>query len=205
MHFEPDEIYHVYNRGNNKAIIFFSEENYCYLLRKVKAEWLPYCDLLSYCLMPNHFHFMLQPNKAGCQTLLLKGQPSHLQVLSKAIGKTLSSYTQAINGKHRTTGNLFQKKTKAKCLTDTSTYINGYNKSDYLFHCFNYIHYNPVAAGLVKDICHWTYSSWPDYFSARGGNLCSIEKARREIGENLILNQSYAWQPPDEKIIDGIW
>jgi hypothetical protein len=52
--------------------------------------------------MPNHFHFMLQPKNEGCETIVLKEKSTHLQVLSKTIGKTLSSYTQAINIQNKT-------------------------------------------------------------------------------------------------------
>jgi len=60
--------------------------------------------------MPNHFHFMLLAKPDGCKNIILKDQPSHLQKLSKVIGKTLSSYTMAIHIQNETTGNLFQKK-----------------------------------------------------------------------------------------------
>ena len=93
MHFEAEHIYHVYNRGNNKVRIFFTPANYFFLLRKIKTEWLPYCDILCYCLMPNHFHFMLQSKPEGCGNIKILGQSTYLQILSKTIGKTLISYT----------------------------------------------------------------------------------------------------------------
>ena len=93
MHFEEEHIYHVYNRGNNKASIFFSSKNYLVSAQKIKSEWLGYCDIYCYCLMPNHFHFMLQPKKEGCKPIVLNEKTTHLQGLSKTIGKTLSSYT----------------------------------------------------------------------------------------------------------------
>ncbi len=38
MHFEPHQIYHVYNRGNVKQSIFFTDANYLYFLQKIKTE-----------------------------------------------------------------------------------------------------------------------------------------------------------------------
>jgi len=113
MHFETNQIYHVYNRGNNKQAIFFTEANYTYFLNKIKTEWKKYCDILCYCLMPNHFHIMLITTKEGCENIILGGKDTHMQNLSKIIGKTLSSYTLAINNQNKTSGTLFQKKTKA--------------------------------------------------------------------------------------------
>jgi len=176
MHFEPGHIYHLYNRGNNKVPIFFSSKNYLYLLAKVRTEWLSFCDVFSYCLMPNHFHFMLQANNDGCQPVTLKAKSTHLQNLSKAIGKSLSSYTQAVNIQNNTTGNLFQKKTKAKCLTDPLLSVR-FTTGDYLRNCFFYIHNNPLAANLVADLKDWPYSSWLDYYGFRNGSLCNQKKA----------------------------
>ena len=202
MHFQAGQIYHVYNRGNNKTKIFFNAGNYLYLLRKVRTEWLIYCDIICYCLMPNHFHFMLQPNEEGCITIVLKNQPSHLQVLSKTIGKTLSSYTQAINIQNNTTGNLFQKKTKAKCLTDSS--LTSYSAGDYLLNCFLYIHNNPLPASLVRQLEDWPYSSWADYYNSRHDSLCNKDLTAQKIGlSNLDINPSR--EIIDDKIIDGIW
>ena len=173
MHFEQDNVYHVYNRGNNKQPIFFTEANYVYFLQKIKTEWKQYCEIFCYCLMPNHFHFMLMPNETGCESIVLGDKTTHIQNLSKAIGKTLSSYTKAVNVQNKTTGNLFQKKTKAKCLTENNRTISSFTNSDYLLTCFHYIHQNPKQANLIGNLKDWPYSSYPDYYGFRDGTLCN--------------------------------
>ncbi len=55
-------IYHIYNRGNNKRPIFFSDENYLYFLKGMQKTIALSCDILSWCLMPNHFHFLIHAN-----------------------------------------------------------------------------------------------------------------------------------------------
>jgi len=191
MHFEPNQIYHVYNRGNDKQPIFFNEANYCYFLNKVKSEWKKYCDVLCYCLMPNHFHFMLVPNEEGCKNIILAGKNTHMQNLSKTIGKTLSSYTKAINLQNRTTGNLFQKKTKAKVLTETTGLNKHFSKHDHLLTCFHYIHQNPLKANMVSTLKEWPYSSYADYYNDRKGMICNKELAFRllELSEIDFKNQ----------------
>jgi putative transposase len=62
MIFEQGHLYHIYNQGNNRQRIFFSRENYLFFLDKVKKHVLPYADILAWCLMPNHFHFMVYIN-----------------------------------------------------------------------------------------------------------------------------------------------
>jgi putative transposase len=66
--------------------------------------------------MPNHFHFMLLAKKEGCEHIYLNNKISDLQNISKAIGKTLSSYTRAVNIQNKTVGTFFQKGTDAKCI-----------------------------------------------------------------------------------------
>ena len=57
---EPNAYYHIYNRGINSGQIFNSEENYLFFLSKFDKYISPVCDVLSYCLMPNHFHFLIK-------------------------------------------------------------------------------------------------------------------------------------------------
>ena len=71
MHFTPNEIYQVYNRGNDKQTIFFNDNNYIFFLNKIRKEWKQYCEILCYCLMPDHFHFMLVPNEEACKNIHL--------------------------------------------------------------------------------------------------------------------------------------
>jgi len=63
MQIEKGYIYHIYNQGNNRQKIFFEKENYLFFLKKMKTHLLPFCDILAYCLMPNHFHWMVLVNE----------------------------------------------------------------------------------------------------------------------------------------------
>ena len=144
MFFVQGEFYHLYNRGNNKQIIFFSEKNYIFFLAKVKDQLLPYSEIIAYCLMPNHFHFLLQPTENGLKERNTFGGKS-MQELAYRIGILLSSYSQAINKQNKTTGSLFQQKTKAKILSEIS---NG-SRISYFEQCFHYIHQNPVKAKTI--------------------------------------------------------
>ena len=200
MHFNANEIYHVFNRGNNKQAIFFNSNNYIFFLHKIKKEWKQYCEILCYCLMPNHFHFMIVPNKQGCDNIILGDKLSNMQNLSKVIGKTLSSYTKAINIQNKTTGNLFQKKTQSKCLSNTETNDIRLFTADVALTCFHYIHQNPVKANLVKDLSKWIYSSFPDYYGNRNGTLCNKKIAIELLSlsekdftnyEGPILNEQF--------------
>jgi len=164
MHFTPDNVYHIYNRGNNKQPIFFNDRNYRFFLHKVKNQLSPVCEILCWCLMPNHFHLMVYTTGKSChERSSFGGKP--MQELPYRIGVLLSSYSQAINKQNGTIGSLFQQKTKAKCITgsdrDAESDLNA--SGNYLITCLHYIHQNPLKANLVIQLEDWEYSSFQEY------------------------------------------
>ena len=183
MKFFENELYHIYNRGNNKQPIFFRPANYLFFLDKIRNYLLPYCDMLAYCLMPNHFHFLINADTRTVQTKFMSGNPKN--VLSESIKTLLSSYAQAINRQNKSVGSLFQQNTKAKCLLGI--------EKDYDLACFNYIHQNPVKARLVKKMEDWPYSSFSDYCGFRNDTLCNRELGLQLLGlnEETFYNDSY--------------
>ena len=117
MRLIQNEFYHVYNRGNNKQRVFFSDANYLFFLKKIRDQLSPVCNIISYCLMPNHFHFIIMATeKSITERSTFGGKP--MQEFPYRIGILLSSYSQAINKQNKTTGSLFQQKTKAKILVE---------------------------------------------------------------------------------------
>jgi REP-associated tyrosine transposase len=168
MHFEVDNTYHIYNRSNET--VFYNDDNYLYFLSKVKLLIKPYAHILSWCLMPNHFHFLIVAKKEGCELVNEKHRPN-VQVLSKNIGTLLSSYTKAINKSNKRRGKLFAHNTQAKCLN------HELNSDSFLENCFHYIHQNPVMAGLCSNIRDWEHSSFNDYAGLRSGELVNKKLA----------------------------
>jgi putative transposase len=96
----------------------------------------------------------------------------------------LRSYTRAINKQENFTGSLFRKETKAECVNcpkglapayltkDGITKINVENpQKQYPQICFNYIHQNPLKAGLVNNPVEWEFSSAPEYAGLRNWEL----------------------------------
>jgi len=162
MELTEGEVYHIYNRGNNGQQIFFSSDNYYYFLKKLQKELLPHCNVLAYCLMPNHFHLMVK----------IKGIESNSTIsrsLNVAIGILLRSYTRAIQRQQNIKGSLFQQKTKAKRLKGgTNDTIN------YPAICLHYIHQNPLRAGSVDRLQDWEFSSYAMYAGIIEG-FCNVE------------------------------
>lgn len=196
MKFEPHAIYHIFNQGNNRQPIFFQERNYYFFLEKMKTHLLPFGDLIAYCLMPNHFHWLFYTNEFACQYFPLKPRkiPDEKlipqQQLCRAIGTLLSSYTRAINKQEDRTGSLFRAKTKAKdgAIDDIITVNGNYRdmffrvENDYASNCLEYIHQNPVEARLVAFSQDWPFSSAKDYKSGNLTSLCNTELGKILLG-----------------------
>jgi|TARA_R100000027_G_C2235254_1_gene90369 REP element-mobilizing transposase RayT len=102
--------------------------------------------------MPNHYHFLIYTNQKSIEPVKLGLLES--QVLKNCFRLLNSRYSTEYNNKYSRTGSLFRQKTKFKILEN--------RKDNYPFICFNYIHQNPLKAGLVKKMEDWKYSSFQD-------------------------------------------
>jgi putative transposase len=131
--FRPGHYYHVFNRGNNKQGVFKDSQDMLVFLSRLRQVLnLPVLrpvrivpvpegsfSMVSYCLMPNHFHFQIrQNNDIGIDRLMLK---------------ICTSYAMYYNRKYEHIGNVFQDRFKAK-LIDNDTYAK---------YVSAYIHNNP--------------------------------------------------------------
>jgi hypothetical protein len=56
----PERFYHIYNKGNNGTGIFQGEENYRFFLSQYYKYLGDYTDTFTFCLLPNHFHFLIR-------------------------------------------------------------------------------------------------------------------------------------------------
>ena len=171
MNFIEDSVYHVYNQGNNRQKLFFSPENYLHFLRYYRKFVAPNTDTLAFCLMPNHFHFLLSTNRLSI--VPKKVGSLELSNLSNGFRMLLSSYTQSINRQQNTTGSLFRQNTKSKLLDNGSL--------NYSYTAFHYIHLNPVVGNMVTNLEDWDFSSYKDYIGKRGGSLCNMPLAKKLI------------------------
>ena len=170
MKFPIEGIYHVYNRGNNKQQIFFCREDYLHFLRLCHKYIAPRSDILAWCLMPNHFHFIIQVNETGLTPFHQGG--NEMPLISNGFQLLQSSYAKMINKRDNRTGSLFQQKTKSKLIEDNS----------YALIAFWYTHFNPVEAGLVFRMQDWEFTSYLDFCNARNTSLCKVALAKELIG-----------------------
>ena len=140
---EPNNFYHLYNRGINGCEIYNNEENYLFFLNKFSKYLIEYVDVYAYCLMPNHFHFVIkikdiQSESDNKISNFDKGLHAPDLIISKQIGKFISSYSQAFNKVNQRSGSLLESPFKRKKI----------NSDDYLKNVILYLHLNSEALGI---------------------------------------------------------
>lgn len=201
MKFSPHNIYHIYNQGNNKQNIFLTREDYLTFLSMYKKLLAPQCETISWCLMPNHFHFMIYADEK-CSAIIKQGGIL-VDPVTNGIRKLLSGYARIFNSRYGKSGSLFRQKTKAKCLSAIAIKENSrYNIQDYYLNCFHYIHQNPLRANLVGTLEEWEFSSYIDYAGIRNGNLCNKELAERHCNYSPVLFQGVSYNKIEESLIE---
>ena len=143
MKIDQNRYYHIYNRGNNKNIVFFEPSDYLYFLHQFEKYLFNSCEIYAYCLMPNHFHFFLKvTNKID---------------FDKKIKNFFISYSRTINLKYNRVGSLFQGRYK----------VQEIDLAAYFTRVITYIHQNPLIAGLVNHLEDYKYSSYALYLNQK--------------------------------------
>lgn len=122
-------------------------------------------DLITFCVMPNHFHILVRQNKDNG--------------ISRFLSLTQNSLTKFRNVKYKRNGHLFKGQFKAVRIED----------DEQLLHVHRYIHLNPYTAYVVKttnELANYAYSSLPEYLGNTEG-FC----VRNPIMDNFRNNKDY--------------
>jgi len=153
--------YHVYNRGNNKEALFKEERNYYYFLDLYKKYIYPIADLYAYCLLPNHFHFLVQIKEFGDMDHMFRSRNG----IKVQFATFFGTYTKSINSAYQRSGILFEGRFKRKLIGST----------DQFYQTIAYIHQNPQTHNLVSDYQVWPYSSYWSYLRRENNDLLREE------------------------------
>jgi len=142
-------IYHVLNRGNGKQEVFHKEQDYrsfISLLKEAKERYP--VKIMAYCLMPNHFHMVLQAVNAGD--------------MSKWIQWLMTTHVRRYHLHYESSGHLWQGRYKSFVIQEDG----------HLMTVLRYVEGNPVRANLVSSAIKWQWSSHRDRLS---GISCLID------------------------------
>lgn len=134
---EKDCYYHIYNSGINSEKIFNNDENKTYFLKLVSKYLLDKVTIFSYCLLDNHFHFLIKVN-------------ADFQDTTQSFSNFFNAYAKAFNKSTGRTGSLFEKHFKRKKITN----------EEYLRNAIIYIHKNPENHKVVSDFSDYNFSSY---------------------------------------------
>ena len=153
--FQPNSYYHIYNRGQNCEKIFLDAQDYKAFLRRLQIALGQITDdkfkiktllpntfyILAYCLMSNHYHFLIRQNTDI--------------PIGTLVTKVTTSYSRYFNTKYKKIGNIFQDTFKAKLIDHNS----------YLTYLSAYIHNNPNKPHT------YPYSSYREYLNPKLANI----------------------------------
>lgn len=176
-----NEIYHILNRGNAATPIYKSKKDYfmfteafCYyqhacppfkfskfktlnlnqknsILKELNSKKNYQIEIIAYCLMPNHYHFLVKQIKDN-------GVLNFMRLLT-------DSYSHYFNIKYERRGSLFEGRFKA---------IRIENETQ-LLHLSRYIHLNPYSSFVVrniKELFSYPFSSFPEYLNPTQSSIC---------------------------------
>ncbi len=171
--FEPDTIYHIYNHGNGNDLVFREGENYRFFLERFRKYISPIAKCYAYCLMPNHFHFLVRIKDEDVlggyfreiYPDVERSAMSHKDIadlVSKQFKNFLISYSKSFNNMYNRRGSLF---------LDNIERIS-IREDDYFTNMIRYIHFNPVLHGFSSTPEDWKYNSIHSYYSEQRSFVC---------------------------------
>lgn len=184
LKFVKENCYHVFSRGNYRSTIFFTSRDYQRFLEKLRIYKDEFrVEIVSYSLLPNHFHFQLYPRSDDGLVDFMK--------------RLLSSHSHYLSVKRSLQGHLFQAPFKAKLIEDEASFLQ----------LFRYISLQPIKERiiatdfirkggrrdlkrdreLIRDLRGFSWGSYKEYLNPSKNDISSKEmvtallKTKREL------------------------
>jgi len=162
----PGIPWHIIQRGNNRSVCFFAEEDYRFYLQHLGELADRFgCAVHAYVLMTNHVHLLLTPERNDSAALVMK----HLG----------QRYVQYVNRSYRRSGTLWEGRFRS-CLTQTEEYVLA---------CYRYIELNPVRAAMVRHPRDYRWSSYHANALGRADPLITGHDEYLRLGRNEGLRR----------------
>lgn len=157
---EEGAIYHIYCRGNNKAKVFVTSDDYRKYIRNLAIYKMKYkFKLYAHALIPNHPHLLIEPSG-----------PDELSRIMRSLN---TSYSMWHNRRYDCVGHVWQGRFGSRIIKDDRDFLT----------CLAYIEMNPVRAGLVDDPESYKWSSCYERFHTTKDSLIDMHPAYMELGE----------------------
>ena len=175
---ERGKYYHIYNRGINSGILFKEKTNYEHFLKLYDFHINPIAETYAWCLMKNHFHFLIRIKEENEITSENKILPS------QSFSNLFNAYTKAFNKSYNRHGSLFERPFRRKLI----------NHERYFQNLITYIHNNPVHHQICDHPLEYSWSSYLTCISEKPTKLMRDDVIR--IFEN-IENFTYMHEQKD--------
>lgn len=186
--FIESERFHVYNRTNNRELLFKEDRNRIHFLHLYKQYMSPLLDTHAWTLMPNHFHFQVQVKSfddirynlkmlrledlTATDNRFIAGQVVVENLVSNRFSRFFQSYAQGINSLYDRKGNLFNKTPKRVRIEDDDQFMN----------VLIYIHANALKHGITRDFTTFPWSSWQGLIGDTNINFVDRAEVMRIFG-----------------------
>jgi putative transposase len=191
--FEEKGYYHIYNRANGKDYLYESNDNFQYFLNKWQTYLGNYVDTVAYCLMYNHFHFVVQiktvdndlkeiakKEYTNASLKFFAGDISFNTFLEDQFRRLFQSYSLAYNKQKGRHGSLFEPKFKRIQLRTLPR----------ILYAMAYVHHNPMHHDYSPYYEGWTYSSYKAYLTEKPTKLA------KELGLSLFNDGVHISEDP---------
>lgn len=164
-------LFHLFNRGLRRhpydRNIFLATVDYQAFLARLEQLNKTYDHVtLGYCLMPDHYHLIIETGK---------------DPLSKVVSSLLISYCTHFNRRYEQRGPLFEDRYKSIVV----------DKESYFWELSRYVHLNPVRAGLVEDPMAYPWSSLRELYGRSSFQIIRKQGSAQIVGESQIEKERY--------------
>lgn len=155
----PGYPHHVTQRGNRKQDTFFGSGDYrAYIKMVAKAKADAQVEVWGYCLMPNHVHLIVVPEREDSLANLFRS--AHRK------------YTRRINSREGWSGHLWQERFHSFPMDES-----------HLLAAVRYAELNPVRAGLCDKPTEWRWSSIHAHIRQEDDLLVSVRPMLQRISD----------------------
>ena len=181
---QPERFYHVFNRGTNGVRLFSKTENYFYFLSLFQKHILPITKIYSFCLLPNHFHFLIQiKSEKEIREVVTKPNVEITKIVANQFSNFFNAYSQAYNKSINRTGRLFEQPFRRIQI----------HTEEYLKKTILYIHQNPRKHSIEENIAIYPFSSYHLILSGKRSFVQSVDTIKwfEDLENFIYCHQNY--------------
>jgi len=171
----PGIPYHVTQRGTNRERVFFSTTHRkTYLSLVARHQQDAGVRVLAYCLMPNHVHWVVIPEREDSLAVLFR--------------RVHGAYAQAVNANRGRSGHLWQNRFYSCPMSERHLWIG-----------LRYVEANPVRAGLVTEAAAYRWSSAGPHVNGDADESGVLDRVFWERSGGVETWRSMHTSPPVEE------